>query len=60
MPPDAETVQVKGLPAVRPDVGHVAVTVRAWPATVTEAEPGPVAPPESVAVTLTVFVPFVE
>jgi len=35
VPPDAETVQLKGLPAVNPEDGHETVTVRGCGATVT-------------------------
>src|SRR5215467_1912437 len=39
VPPVAVTVQSKGLPAVRPEVGQDAVTMSGWAATVTVAEP---------------------
>ncbi len=59
LPPVAETVQLNGLPAVTPDVGHVAVTVSGWAATLTVAEPEALAVLASVTVNDSVLEPFV-
>src|SRR2546425_6875080 len=58
VPPVAETVQLKGLPAVRPDVGQVTVTTRGWAAIVTLAEPDAVTVLASVTLNDSVKVPL--
>src|SRR5881409_2804888 len=59
LPPVAVTVQLNGLPAVRPDVGHVAVTTSGWAATLTLADPEALTALASVTVNDSVLVPFV-
>ena len=54
----ADTVQLKALPTVMPDVGQETVTTRAWGATVTLALADALALAESVAVTDTVLLPL--
>ncbi len=56
VPPDAEALQVTGLPVVA--VPHVTVTVKDCPATFTVAIPDFLELLPSVAVALTVNVPF--
>ena len=58
VPPVALTVQLNGLPAVMPDVGHVTVTTSGCAETVTDAEPVAEWPFESVTLKLTVYVPL--
>ncbi len=58
-PPVADTVQLKGLPAVTPLVGHVTVTTSGWPATLTLADPEALTVFASVTVNDSVLVPFV-
>ena len=57
--PDAETVQLNGLPTVTPEVGQVTVTTRGVPATLTVAEPDAVTELASVTVKVSVLLPFV-
>ncbi len=57
VPPDAEALHVTGLPAVA--VPQVTVTVKDWAATPTVARPNFFALLPSVAVALTVKLPFV-
>jgi len=59
VPPVALTVQLNGLPAVTPEVGHETVTNAGWPATVTVAEPDAVTLLASVTLNVSVLVPFV-
>jgi len=59
VPPVAVTVQLNGLPAVTPDVGHDTVTVSGCAATLTLAEPLALAALASVAVKDSVLTPFV-
>ena len=58
-PPVAVTVQLNGLPAVTPDVGHDTVTASGCAATLTLAEPLALAALASVAVKDSVLTPFV-
>jgi len=58
VPPLAVTVQLNGLPAVTPEVGHDAVTTRGWPPTVTLAEADAVTPLASVTLKVSVFDPL--
>jgi len=58
VPPVADTVQLKALPAVTPDVGQVAVTTRGWAATLTVAEADAVTPLASVTLNVSVLLPF--
>src|SRR5881409_1554587 len=60
VPPEAVTSQMKGLPAVRPDVGQETFTIRGCPVIVTLAEPTALAPLASVTVKDSVNVPFVD
>ena len=50
VPPIADTVQLKDLPAVNPDVGHCTVTTKGWEATLTLALAVPILLAESVTV----------
>jgi len=59
VPPLAETVQLKALPVVTPEVGQDTVTMRGWPPTVTVAEPEALTALLSVTVKDSVLVPFV-
>ena len=58
LPPVAVTVQLKGLPVVRPEVGHVAVTTRGCAATLTLADPDALIPFASITVKDSVLVPL--
>src|SRR6266851_1241331 len=58
VPPVADTVQLKALPAVTPDVGQDTVTTSGCPATLTVAEPEAVTPLASVTLNVSVLVPF--
>src|SRR5262249_42102973 len=58
VPPVALTVQLNGLPAVRPDVGQETVTTSGCAVIVTDAEPVAVAPFASVTLKLWVNVPL--
>jgi hypothetical protein len=58
VPPVADTEQEKGLPAVRPEVGHVTVTTIGWGATVTVADPDAVMVLESVTLNPSLKVPL--
>jgi len=58
VPPVAETVHVNGFPAVTPELGHVAVTTRGWPPTVTLAVAVAVTPFASLTVNDSVLVPL--
>ncbi len=58
VPPVAETVQLKGLPAVTPDAGHVTVTTSGWAVMVTVVDPLAEIPLESFTVNLSVKVPL--
>ncbi len=58
VPPDAVTVQLNGLPAVRPDVGHVTVTTSGWAATLTDADAEALTPFASITVKDSVLVPL--
>ena len=59
VPPVAETVQVNGLPAVRPVFGQSTVTTSGWAAMVTESLPDAVTALASVTLKLWVNVPLV-
>jgi len=59
VPPVAVTVQLKGLPAVSPDVGHVTVTTSGWAATLTVVDAEALTVFASVMVNDSVLVPFV-
>src|SRR3989442_8225936 len=58
VPPVAETMQLNGLPAVRPEVGHVTATTKGCGATVTLAEADSVTLLASVTLNVSVNVPF--
>jgi len=57
--PEAVTVQLKGLPTVTPEVGHVALATSGVPWTLTVAEPEALAALLSVTVNDSVFMPLV-
>ncbi len=59
MPPAADTVQLNGLPVVMPLVGHVTVTTRGCPATLTVADCETVTPLADVTLKVSVLVPLV-
>ncbi len=59
VPPEAETVQLNGLPAVTPLVGHVTVTVSGVPTMFTVAEPEALTVLASVTVNDSTLLPFV-
>jgi hypothetical protein len=59
VPPDAETMQSNGLPAVRPVLGQLTVTTSGCGAIVTESEPVALTAFASVTVKLCMKVPFV-
>ncbi len=58
VPPVAETVHVKALPAVIPVGGHAAVATRGWASTVTEPDPTIPTVFASTTVKVSVFAPL--
>jgi len=58
VPPLADTVQLNGLPAVTPEVGHVAETTGGCPPTLTVAEADAVTPLVSVTLKVSVLNPL--
>ena len=59
LPPVALTVQLNGLPAVTPEVGHETVTTRGCAATLTVAEAEALTVLASVTVKVSVLLPLV-